>query len=41
LVFIGIPIPRNWNGIGIKIPKISGIGMELEFRSLELECNWN
>jgi hypothetical protein len=34
---IGIPI----QGIGIKIPKISGIGMELEFRSLELECNWN
>jgi hypothetical protein len=36
---IGIPILVQ--GIGIKISKVSGIGIELEFRPLELECNWN
>jgi hypothetical protein len=37
-------IPRNWNemewnwsGIGIENSKISGIGMEVEYKSVELE----
>jgi hypothetical protein len=34
-------IPRNWNGSGIENLKISGIGMELELKSMELEWNRN
>jgi hypothetical protein len=34
-------IPRNWSGIGIEILKPSGIGTELELKSVELEWNWN
>jgi hypothetical protein len=34
-------IPRNWNGIGIEISKLNGIGMELEYESMELEWNRN
>ncbi len=34
-------IPRNWNGSGIENLKISGIGKELELKSMELEWNRN
>ncbi len=35
-------IPSNWNGSGIENLKISGIGMELELKSMESELKiWN